>query len=228
MASNADFVQYIVDQCSGAGEISVKKMMGDYCIYCDGTIFGLICDNNLFIKPTYQGAAKLKEVVMRSPYPGAKEHFLIDDVDDRDYLTAIVKATIPALPKPKSRRNPMLERKKYVPASLDETIPQGIVCSQELRAFFQQHLGKGFHFKVEFQKWLKENAGKTFGGAVEAYKTLEHPTEIWPQFEYNQYVRDFFADNKGASLDDAIKCWHWKKVQPGSHRYERTDLEAVK
>ena len=66
MASNADFVQYIVDQCSGAGEISVKKMMGDYCIYCDGTIFGLICDNNLFIKPTYQGAAKLKEVVMRS------------------------------------------------------------------------------------------------------------------------------------------------------------------
>ena len=61
--------------------------------------------------------------------------------------------------------------------------------------------------------------------AVEAYKTLEHPTEIWPQFEYNQYVRDFFADNKGASLADAIKCWHWKKLQPGSHRYERSDLE---
>lgn len=48
MASNADFVQYIVDQCSGAGEISVKKIMGDYCIYCDGAIFGLICDNNLY------------------------------------------------------------------------------------------------------------------------------------------------------------------------------------
>lgn len=227
MASSSDFVQYIIDQCSGAGEITFKKMMGDYCIYCDGTIFGLVCDNNLYIKPTYQGAAQLKEVVMRSPYPGAKEHFLINDVDNRDYLTAIIKATIPALPKPKSKRNPMLERKKHVPVSLDETIPQGIVCSQELRAFFQQHLGKGFHFKVEFQKWLKENAGKTFGDAVEAYKTLEHPTDIWPQFEYNQYVRDFFADNKGASLDDAIKCWKWKKQQPGSHRYERSDLEAV-
>lgn len=106
MACNADLVQYIVEQCSGAGEITVKKMMGDYCIYCDGIIFGLICDNNLYIKPTYQGAANLKEVVMRSPYPGAKEHFLINDVDDRDYLTAIIKSTIPALPKPKAKKNP--------------------------------------------------------------------------------------------------------------------------
>ena len=227
MASNEDFVQFIVDQCSGAGEISVRKMMGDYCIYCDGTIFGLICDNNLFVKPTYQGAAQLKEVVMRSPYPGAKEHFLITDVDDREKLVSVIKATMPALPKPKARKNPMLEGKKHGPASLDELIPPGVVCSQELRAFFQQHIGKGFRFKVEFQKWLHENAGKTFGEAVEAYGTLEHPTEIWPQFEYNQYVRDFFADNKGASLDDAIKCWKWKKTQPGSHRYERSDLDAV-
>ena len=41
MASNADFVQYIADQCSGAGEIVAKKMFGDYGIYCDGKIFGL-------------------------------------------------------------------------------------------------------------------------------------------------------------------------------------------
>lgn len=172
MASNADFVQYIVDQCSRAGEITFKKMMGDYCIYCDGILFGLVCDNNLFIKPTYQGAAQLKEVVMRSPYPGAKEHFLITDVDDMDYLTAITKATVPYLSRPKSKRNPMTERKRYVPSSLDETIPQGLVCSQELRAFFEQHLGKGFRFKVGFQRWLRENAGKTFREAVDAYRSL--------------------------------------------------------
>jgi hypothetical protein len=109
---------------------------------------------------------------MRSPYPGAKEHFLITDVDDRDNLVSVVKATLPALPRPKAKKNPMLESKKYVPASLDEAIPQGVVCSQELRAFFQQYLGKGFHFKVEFQRWLRENAGKTYGDAVEAYKIL--------------------------------------------------------
>ena len=42
MASNPDFVQYIADQCAGAGEITVKKMFGDYGIYCDGVIFGII------------------------------------------------------------------------------------------------------------------------------------------------------------------------------------------
>lgn len=109
---------------------------------------------------------------MRSPYPEAKKHFLITDVDDRDYLTAIIRATMPALPKPKAKRHPMIERNKHVPVSLDETIPQGLVCSQDLRAFFQQHLGKSFHFNVKFQKWLHENAGKTYGDAVEAYKTL--------------------------------------------------------
>ena len=50
MACSPDFVQYIIDQCSGAGEIAVKKMMGDCCIYCDGVLFGLICDNNFYVK----------------------------------------------------------------------------------------------------------------------------------------------------------------------------------
>ena len=67
MASNPDFVQYIADQCAGAGEIAVKKMMGDYCIYCDGILFGLICDNNFFLKVTEPGKALLKEVILRPP-----------------------------------------------------------------------------------------------------------------------------------------------------------------
>ena len=44
MASNQEFVQYVADQCSGAGDIITKKMFGDYAIYCDGKIFGLICE----------------------------------------------------------------------------------------------------------------------------------------------------------------------------------------
>lgn len=110
----------------------------------------------------------------------------------------------------------------------NDVIPQDVVCSQHLRGFFEQHIGKSFHFKAEFQEWLHNNAGKTFKDAVEAYHILEHPKGIQPQFEYNQYVRDFFADNKGATLKDAIRCWRWKKLQQGSHRYEKTDLDAVK
>ena len=59
MASNADFVKYIAEQCAEAGEIMTKKMFGDYAIYCNGKIFGLICDDRFYIKPTTAGL-KLK------------------------------------------------------------------------------------------------------------------------------------------------------------------------
>ena len=106
MACSPDFVQYIIDQCSGAGEIAVKKMMGDYCIYCDGVLFGLICDDKFYLKVTNPGRAILNEVILRPPYDGAKDYFFISDVDDRDYLTALVEATLPALPKPEAKKNP--------------------------------------------------------------------------------------------------------------------------
>lgn len=104
MASNIDFVQYIADQCGGAGEIVTKKMFGDYAAYCDGKIFGLICDNGFYVKPTEAGRALLRTVDMRPPYKGAKDYFYIADVDDRDYLSALVRETCKALPAPKAKK----------------------------------------------------------------------------------------------------------------------------
>ncbi len=104
MACSSDFVQYIIDQCSGAGEISVKKMFGDYGIYCNGKIFGLICDDRFFVKPTDAGRAMLKQVELRPPYDGAKDYFYIADVDDHEYLSALVRTTFQSLPMPKWKR----------------------------------------------------------------------------------------------------------------------------
>lgn len=104
MASNADFVQYIADQCSGAGEIAVRKMFGDYGIYCDGKIFGLICDNGFYLKPTDAVRPMLREVALRPPYDGAKDYFYITDIDDRDYLSALVRETCKALPEPRPKK----------------------------------------------------------------------------------------------------------------------------
>ncbi len=107
MACTQDFIQYIIDQCSGAGEIAAKKMMGDWCLYCDGTLFALACDNCLYIKVTDAARPLLKEIILRPPYEGAKDCFLISDIDDRDYLERLIRTTIPALPAPKKKRNPM-------------------------------------------------------------------------------------------------------------------------
>ncbi len=103
MASNTDFVQYIADQCAGAGEITARKMFGDYGVYCNGKIFGLICDNGFYVKPTEAGRRLLRNEDMRPPYEGAKPYFYIEDVDDRDYLSSLVRVTCAELPASKPR-----------------------------------------------------------------------------------------------------------------------------
>ena len=104
MASNSDFVQYIADQCGGAGEIMVKKMFGDYGIYCNGKIFGLICDDHFYLKPTEVVRPLLRIVDMRPPYDGAKDYFYIADVDDHDYLSLLVRETCKVLHEPKQKK----------------------------------------------------------------------------------------------------------------------------
>lgn len=114
----------------------------------------------------------------------------------------------------------------------DMIIEENIVCSEKHRAFFKEKIGKGFSFNVIFQKWLKSNAGKTYGDAIRAYHQIieekkKSKTKIDKQFEYNTYIRDFFNDNKGKSLEDAIVCWKYKKGLQGHNRYERSDLIAL-
>ena len=132
-------------------------------------------------------------------------------------------------------RKPTAERKTAATICTlteDTVIEPNIVCSERHRAFFREKIGKGFSFCVAFQKWLKANAGKTYGDAIRAYdRILEEKkltkTEIGGQFEYNTYIRDFFADNPGKNLHDAIICWNYKKGLPGHHRYEQSDLCAL-
>jgi TfoX/Sxy family transcriptional regulator of competence genes len=95
MSSELDFVQFIADQMETAGKITYKKMFGDYGIYCNGVIFGLICDNKVFIKPTETGRMFIRDVVEAPPYPGAKNYFLIEDkFEDREWISELVAITI--------------------------------------------------------------------------------------------------------------------------------------
>ena len=115
--------------------------------------------------------------------------------------------------------------------SEDRKIEQNFVCSEKHRAFFREKIGKGFSFNVPFQKWLKENAGKTYGDAIAAYRKISKDKktsekQIGKQFEYNAYVRAFFKDNPDKSLSDAVLCWKRKKSMAGHNRYERSDLSA--
>lgn len=104
MSCSPDFVQYIIAQISDAGKITARKMMGDYCLYCNGVVVGLICDDCLYIKPIETVRSLLHTVVARSPYEGAKDYFLVTDVDDGDYLTEIIKTAVANHPTPKQKK----------------------------------------------------------------------------------------------------------------------------
>lgn len=104
MSSRPELVQYIADQCSQAGNITVRKMFGDYGIYCNGTLFGLICDDQLFIKITPAGETLMPDLERGVPYKGAREHFVFSRIDERELLSTFVHAACEALPIPKRKR----------------------------------------------------------------------------------------------------------------------------
>ena len=113
MSSKQSTVDFILEQISGAGDISAKKMFGEYALYCNQKVVALICDDQLFIKPTISGRALLSECVEEPPYPGAKPWFVIsgDLWENGDWLTQLIQVTTAELPLPKlkSKRKINLE-----------------------------------------------------------------------------------------------------------------------
>ncbi|MBO1005480.1 DUF6434 domain-containing protein [Pseudogracilibacillus auburnensis] len=130
----------------------------------------------------------------------------------------------------KPTRRPRINKRKVAQKelSLDTVIPEDHRCSQDVRAFFKTVIPK-FHFSTYIQNYFKNNIGKTYRDVVNAWNEEEerkkdpsYKKNIAPQFEYNQFIRDFFADhpqNKGKSREEAIKAWNHMKKLPGSNRY---------
>jgi len=105
MASDLSFVKFIVDQLEGADDISYRKMFGEYAIYCRGKVVALICDNQLFVKPTEAGKSFIGNVLEAPPYPGAKPAFLIEDqIENKEWIAHLISITAEELPFPKPKK----------------------------------------------------------------------------------------------------------------------------
>jgi TfoX/Sxy family transcriptional regulator of competence genes len=105
MASDQEFVEYLVDQMGGAGRIASRKMFGEFALYSRGKVVALVCDNQLFVKPTGEGRAFIGQPDEAPPYPGAKAYFLIvDRHDDREWIARLIEITAQALPDTASRK----------------------------------------------------------------------------------------------------------------------------
>ncbi len=110
MASDLGFIEFIVDQIENAGEITYKKMFGEYALYSDGKVVALICDDQLFVKPTQAGKSFISNVIEAPPYPGAKLYYRIEDkIEDREWISTLIRLTEEELPEPKLKS---LKKKK--------------------------------------------------------------------------------------------------------------------
>ncbi len=100
MASSQKTIDYITDQIARAGEIRSRKMFGEFALYCNEKVIGLVCDDTLFLKPTDAGRAYIGVPTEAPPYIGSKPMFMIADdlLDDREWLSGLVRVMADALP----------------------------------------------------------------------------------------------------------------------------------
>ena len=140
----------------------------------------------------------------------------------------------------KSNRTPQLSRFDWHCEVLDENtiITDSYKNTQNVRRFFKQHCGESFKFNIAFMEWMKTNIGKTLLDAVEEHKKREQllkesgeKTKIKSHNQYNQYCRDFLADNPNLKMSHVRIAWAKKIDLPsetGRHVYEKSDLEFLK
>lgn len=104
MATNKEYLNFILNQLSGLDGITVKQMMGEYIIYYKGKIAAYLCDDRLLVKPVPSAVKLMPDAKMEPPYDGAKDMLLVENVDDRDFLTELFKAMYVELPMPRKKK----------------------------------------------------------------------------------------------------------------------------
>ena len=119
MASSKDYLQFVLEQLSELQEITYRAMMGEFIIYYRGKIVGGIYDDRLLVKPTKSAISYMPTVTYEIPYENAKEMLLVEEVDNKDFLTGLFNVMYDELPTPKPK-------KKKASADVKKTISRNV------------------------------------------------------------------------------------------------------
>ncbi len=107
MATKQSIVDFLTEQMANAGNISSRKMFGEYAIYCNEKVVAFVCDDKLFVKPTHAGRTFIETVEEAPAYPGSKLYFYIsgDFWEDQQWLSELISKTAEELPLPKPKKH---------------------------------------------------------------------------------------------------------------------------
>ena len=103
MPSSRDYLDYVLEQLSEAEGIEWKQMMGEYLLYMQGKLIGGIYDNRLLVKPTKGAQAMMPDAPYELPYEGAKPMLLVEDMENREFLSALCRILYDELPAAKKK-----------------------------------------------------------------------------------------------------------------------------
>ena len=98
MASSESYFEFIKEMLSGIDGISFRKMMGEYIVYCRRKIVGGIYDDRFLVKPAKSAQSMMPGAPRETPYPGAKEMLLVEEIEDREFLEKLINAIYEDLP----------------------------------------------------------------------------------------------------------------------------------
>ena len=104
MASDKSYLDYVMEMLGDLDEISFRAMMGEYVLYYKGKVFGGIYDNRFLVKNTNFSRGFMPNAQLELPYDGGKEMLLVENVDDKAFLSRLVDGMYDDLPMLKKRK----------------------------------------------------------------------------------------------------------------------------
>lgn len=99
MATTKEGKEFIMEHLTSIGNVTARPMMGEYCLYLDGVLFGGIYDERVLVKKVSENEKFNLDGVI--PYKGAKEMLWIEDIENHELLRSIIFDTAQALAKKK-------------------------------------------------------------------------------------------------------------------------------
>ena len=103
MATDKEYINFVLEQLSDLDNITHIKMMGEYIIYFRGKIAAYVCDDRFLVKPVDAAKKLLPDAIMEPPYDGAKDMILVDNIENKEFLTNLFIAMYPELPERKKK-----------------------------------------------------------------------------------------------------------------------------
>jgi len=103
MATTKDFIEFVCEELEGIGDITYKKMFGEYMVYLNEKPVIIVCDNTAFVKKLDCISELMKNASTGFPYSGAKEHYILD-IDNSDFSKKVVLEIASVTPLPKRKK----------------------------------------------------------------------------------------------------------------------------